>query len=79
MDLLPQVLKHYGMAVKYGHRHIFQTLPRLLTLYLDFGTFVKEQEQDKPKVQFWSHPVVRPGPGACRSATVPCRRCRRPY
>lgn len=33
-----QVLKSYAESIKLGYRHIYQSLPRLLTLWYDFGT-----------------------------------------
>ncbi|KAJ3103331.1 hypothetical protein HDU97_010236 [Phlyctochytrium planicorne] len=33
-----QICKHYGRALTHGTRYIYQTLPRLLTLWLDTGT-----------------------------------------
>jgi hypothetical protein len=33
-----QCLKHYGDSVRLGHKTILQSLPRLLTLYFEFGT-----------------------------------------
>ena len=41
LEILPEVIRNYGLAVQYGHRHIFQSLPRLLTLWFDFGTHIK--------------------------------------
>lgn len=44
LDILPEVIKNYGQAVQYGHRQIFQALPRLLTLWTGFGEeMVREQ------------------------------------
>ena len=33
-----QVLTSYAESIKLGYRHIYQSLPRLLTLWYDFGT-----------------------------------------
>jgi hypothetical protein len=33
-----QALKHYGDSVRLGHKAILQSLPRLLTLYFEFGS-----------------------------------------
>lgn len=33
-----QALKHYGESVRLGHKSILQSLPRLLTLYFEFGS-----------------------------------------
>ena len=41
LEILPEVIRNYGLAVHYGHRHIFQSLPRLLTLWFDFGSHIK--------------------------------------
>ncbi|KNC54809.1 atypical/PIKK/ATR protein kinase [Thecamonas trahens ATCC 50062] len=37
LTYLQQVLKYYGRSLLYGAEHIFQSLPRILTLWLDFG------------------------------------------
>lgn len=34
-----QVIKNYGKAVGCGNRHIYQSLPRLLTVWFEFGTY----------------------------------------
>jgi len=39
VSYVKDVLSNYGMSVKYGHHHIYQALPRLLTVYFDFGTY----------------------------------------
>lgn len=33
-----QALEHYGQAIRCGHKTILQSLPRLLTLYFEFGS-----------------------------------------
>ncbi len=33
-----QVLRSYSESIKLGYRHIYQSLPRLLTLWYDFGS-----------------------------------------
>ncbi len=38
--MLPDVIKSYGMSLMYGHAHTSQSLPRMLTLWFDFGTFL---------------------------------------
>jgi serine/threonine-protein kinase ATR len=40
LTLLPDVLRNYGRSVQYGSRHIYRSLPRLLTLWFDFGALV---------------------------------------
>jgi serine/threonine-protein kinase ATR len=32
-----QVVKNYALALRYGTKHIFQALPRLLTIWFEFG------------------------------------------
>ena len=34
------ICRNYGKALTYGTRYIYQTLPRLLTLWLDLGHIV---------------------------------------
>lgn len=38
LTFLPNVLQFYGKSVKNGHRHIYRALPRMLTLWFEFGT-----------------------------------------
>jgi serine/threonine-protein kinase ATR len=40
LTFLPEVLRNYGRSVQYGNRHIYRSLPRLLTLWFDFGAMV---------------------------------------
>ena len=37
---LPRTLRHYGQSLALGHKYIFQSLPRLLTLWFEFGTAI---------------------------------------
>ena len=39
MEILPQVLSNYGLSVQYGHRHIYQSLPRMLTVWFQYGNY----------------------------------------
>ncbi|EKX32302.1 Rad3 DNA damage checkpoint [Guillardia theta CCMP2712] len=34
-QLLPSILNHYATSLQYGHKYIFQSLPRLLTLWFE--------------------------------------------
>jgi hypothetical protein len=49
------MLQHYGDSIRWGHKHILQSLPRLLTLYFEFGNKVAtveaaaKQGQAQPK------------------------------
>lgn len=38
MNYVKDVLWNYGMSVQQGHHHIYQALPRLLTVWFEFGT-----------------------------------------
>lgn len=40
LSSLTQALQHYGESIRHGHKHILQALPRLLTLYFEFGSRV---------------------------------------
>jgi len=43
MDFIPFVLKHYGQSLQFGNKFIYQSMPRLLTIWLDFGATVSDQ------------------------------------
>lgn len=36
--MLKAALKHYGLALSFGSQFIYQSMPRLLSLWLDYGT-----------------------------------------
>ena len=36
-QFLPFVIRHYGDTLRHGNKFIYQSIPRLLTLWLDFG------------------------------------------
>ena len=42
-DFLPFVMKHYGESLKYGDKFIYQSVPKILQFWLDFGANVLEQ------------------------------------
>lgn len=44
-QLLPEVIHSYGQSLVYGHSYIFQCLPRLLTLWFEFGDKLLEAQQ----------------------------------
>jgi hypothetical protein len=46
-----QALKHYGESIRCGHKHVLQSLPRLLTLYFDFGREVTRMQQNNKEKQ----------------------------
>jgi hypothetical protein len=41
-------IKCFGESIAHGDKYIYQTVPRLLTLWLDMGEYHKENEQHKP-------------------------------
>ena len=42
LSYLSNSIKNYGTSLKYGHKYIYQSLPRLLTLWLDDGSIVSQ-------------------------------------
>lgn len=46
---LPDVLLFYAKGLHRGHKNLFQALPRLLTLWFDFGTFYYRSNQQSSK------------------------------
>ncbi|RMX47129.1 hypothetical protein pdam_00018677 [Pocillopora damicornis] len=43
VDFIPFVLKHYGLSLQFGNKFIYQSMPRLLTIWLNFGATVSDQ------------------------------------
>ena len=41
-DFLPFIIRHYGHTLEYGCKYLYQCMPRLLTLWLDFGCKVPD-------------------------------------
>ena len=35
------MIKSYGLSMMHGHQHTSQSLPRMLTLWFEFGTFLQ--------------------------------------
>lgn len=50
MEIVPEVLKNYGQAIRHGHRHIYRSLPRMLTVWFDFGSTCAAQKSAQGKV-----------------------------
>ncbi|KAH9492123.1 hypothetical protein Btru_027012 [Bulinus truncatus] len=44
-EFIIHVVRNFGHSLKYGNQHIYQSLPRLLSLWLDYGTAVVEMEK----------------------------------
>ena len=40
-------IKCYGAAIRFGSKYVYQTVPRLLTLWLDMGTRNIDSEEIK--------------------------------
>ena len=38
-------MKNFGNSLQYGNQFIYQSMPRMLSLWLDFGTGVVNQEK----------------------------------
>ena len=51
MEIVPEVLKNYGQAIRHGHRHIYRSLPRMLTVWFDFGSTCAAQKTPPGKVR----------------------------
>lgn len=47
-SLLPDVLLYYAKGLNRGHKHLFQALPRLLTLWFEFGSIYHKSGPSKP-------------------------------
>lgn len=45
--MFPHVITNYGGSLMYGHKYIFQSMPRMLTLWLDFGADVARHQKDR--------------------------------
>ena len=41
-EFLQFIIRHYGHALEYGCKYLYQCMPRLLTLWLDFGSKVPD-------------------------------------
>ena len=59
LEILPLVLTNYGTAVQCGTHHIFESLPRLLTLWFEFGSQQMSSRSTSVKVL---SPLSRPRP-----------------
>jgi len=43
-DFITQVVQFFGQSLQYGSQHIYQSMPRMLTLWLDYGAEVVASE-----------------------------------
>ncbi|XP_032120263.1 serine/threonine-protein kinase ATR isoform X4 [Sapajus apella] len=44
-DLIWYIVLHFGRSLQYGNQFIYQSMPRMLTLWLDYGTKAYEWEK----------------------------------
>ena len=44
-------VQHYGMALQLGQKHVYQALPRLLAIWLEFTSLEENETQDKNLVE----------------------------
>ena len=42
-EFLQFIIRHYGHALEYGSKYIYQCMPRMLSLWLDFGSTVPDE------------------------------------
>ncbi|CAL4078862.1 unnamed protein product, partial [Meganyctiphanes norvegica] len=40
-----QIIQCFALSMKYGCRHIYQSMPRMLGLWLDFGASISEEKE----------------------------------
>ena len=41
-EFLQFIIRHYGHALECGSKYIYQCMPRLLSLWLDFGSNISD-------------------------------------
>lgn len=58
LEILPDVIRGYGLSLTYGAAHASQSLPRLLTLWFDFGTYLHSVRSAKDGVRTSGLPAL---------------------
>ncbi len=48
-EFVIQVVMNFGSSLQYGNQYIYQSMPRMLTLWLDYGAEMVEFERQKGK------------------------------
>ncbi|CAG0925498.1 unnamed protein product, partial [Notodromas monacha] len=48
-DLVHTIVTSYGKSLVYGFRHVYEALPRLLTLWMEFGTAIETVRSSSSK------------------------------
>jgi serine/threonine-protein kinase ATR len=44
IDYVIEIVTHYATSLRYGHRHVYESLPRMLTLWFDVGAAAAAHE-----------------------------------
>ncbi|KDR17199.1 Serine/threonine-protein kinase ATR [Zootermopsis nevadensis] len=50
-DIQVNMVNFYGKSLRYGCNYIYQSMPRMLSIWLDFGTSVAEAEKEKDRTR----------------------------
>jgi hypothetical protein len=50
-EIQVNIVNFYGKSLCYGCSYIYQSMPRLLSIWLDFGMSLSEMEKDKNKTR----------------------------
>ncbi len=50
LEITPEVIKAYGSALQYGHKHIYQAMPRMLTVWFEYGNYNVQTKHKSNKV-----------------------------
>eukprot|EP00058_Branchiostoma_floridae_P009059 XP_002594547.1 hypothetical protein BRAFLDRAFT_104468 [Branchiostoma floridae] len=51
-EIILYVVTYFGRSLQYGNQHIYQSMPRLLALWLDYGAKVSDLEKDVFEVRW---------------------------
>lgn len=52
LEFVTQIIKYFGISLKYGNQYIYQSMPRMLSLWLDCSTGLSEIEaREKQKIK----------------------------
>ncbi|TPX33900.1 hypothetical protein SmJEL517_g03296 [Synchytrium microbalum] len=52
------IVKNYGSALTYGVKYIYQTMPKLLTVWLDIGTFITDASVPEADGRYKSFAII---------------------
>ncbi|XP_033610718.1 serine/threonine-protein kinase atr isoform X2 [Cryptotermes secundus] len=50
-EIQVNMVNSYGKSLRYGCSYIYQSMPRMLSIWLDFGTSLSEMEKDRDKTR----------------------------